>query len=97
LGGVVGGYVARWLEYLRESPVGIFAWNNWHATMVLSMLTRAGAVCFLINMPDPGAATVRDLMRHMGLNVYNAVAGRLLFALRIVGWRRSNNGSDDAA
>jgi len=93
-GGLAGGLLTqslRSIHYLEGAPVGPFQWNNWHAAFALSLLARIVGVALLINMPDPGAGRVRDLMRLMGTNVYNAVAPRLFYPLRIVGWRRRNN------
>jgi len=98
MGGVAGGLAAgvltqslRSIHYLEGTPIGPFQWNNWHAAFALSLLARIGGVALLIRMPDPGAGRVRDLVRLMGTNAYNAVAPRLFYPLRIVGWRRRNN------
>jgi MFS family permease len=98
LGGIVGGMATQSLEFLRNAPIiwGAFLWNNWHVAFVLSMLARASALLWLINMPDPGSGSVRGMLRHMMGNVYNNVGSRLFYPLRVFGWRRAgrNNRSN---
>ncbi len=91
LGGITGGLVAGSLHFLQESPivVGPFLWNNWHATFLLSIFARILTVIWVARMPDPGSRKVRDLMRHVSYNVYNNVATRLFYPLRVFGWGRS--------
>jgi len=89
LGGLVGGTVAQSLNYLKDTPIGPFQWNNHHATFILSILSSIVAVIWLIRMPDPGAKPVRDVLRYVRFNAYNAVATRLFYRLRIFGWGRA--------
>jgi hypothetical protein len=90
LGGLVGGTVAQVFSGLEADPIrwGPFLWNNWHATFALALLVRGLTVWFLVKMPDPGAASVLSLARHMGLNVYNSVVSRLFYSLRVFGWQQ---------
>lgn len=94
LGGLVGGTVAESLSFLQDSPIGPFQWNNWHATFALSMLARILGVVWAARMEDPGSGNVREMFRYMGMNAYNAVAPRLFYARRIIGWRRRNNNNN---
>jgi len=91
LGGLAGGAVSDWLEFLQRDPicVGPLRWNNWNVTFAVSCLFRVLALFWLIRMPDPGSGKVRDLMRHMTVNVYNNAAGMLFYPLRVFGWGRS--------
>ena len=88
LGGVVGGLVARsiavapWYHPVRVGAY--FEWNHWHATFLLSMLARMTAVYLLIGMPDPGSRRTRDMMRTIGIEMYNLAAARLFYS-----WRNS--------
>lgn len=77
IGGVVGGIVADALSYYQTHPIilGPFLWNNWHATFFLSMLGRLGAIFWLINMPDPGARSVRGVLQNMFGSAYTSLAG----------------------
>ena len=90
LGGITGGIVAGSLHFLQEAPivVGPFLWNNWHATFLLSVFARILTLIWVARMPDPGSRKIRDLMRHVSYNVYNNVATRLFYPLRIFGWGR---------
>jgi len=88
LGGILGGTLAESLSFLQDSPIGPLLWNNWHATIALSSVTRIAGLAALIHMPDSGAGRVRDLVRLVGVNVYNATWPRLFYRLRTVGWRR---------
>ncbi len=96
VGGIVGGSVAQSLQFLQAEPivVGPFLWNNWHATFLLSGVFRIAAIGWLIGMPDPGAGRVRDMLRTMRGNVYNAVAPRLFYPIRVFGWGRRRPGRD---
>ena len=100
LGGLVGGAVAEGLLFLQHSPivVGRFLWNNWHATFALSFVARVAALLLLVNMPDPGARRVREMMRAAGANVWSNAATLLFYPLRIFGWSKTNgngNGNGD--
>ena len=96
LGGVVGGTLAQSLSFLQDSPIGPLQWNNWHATFVLAMLARAVAIIWAARMPDPGSGNVREVFRYIGMNAYNAVAPRLFYARRVIGWRRRSNNNNNA-
>lgn len=72
-GGVAGG-LAAWLfgEFAHDrAPIdlGYFVFTNWHATFVLSWMARVGGALLLVTMPDPGAGTFRNMMRHVGTNI----------------------------
>jgi MFS family permease len=103
LGGVVGGTVAQSLSYFhyQANPVvlGPFAWNNWHATFALSILSRVAGVMWLFGMEDPGAVRLRHVARAWRANAYNAVSTRMFYPLRVFGWRRNgrngNGGKQD--
>jgi len=90
-GGILGGVVTEALHFLQDSPIGMFEWNNWHAAIALSLLARILGFSLALNMPDPGAGRVRDIFRLARTNAYNAVAPRLFYALRVVGWRRRSS------
>jgi len=93
LGGWVGGQVAQSLIFLQDSPIllGPRLWNNWHATIAISLIARWLSLLWLRHMPDPGAAPVRDMVRVFTTNVCAAVAPRLFQPLRIFGWGRRQN------
>ena len=92
-GGLAGGAVAHSLRGLQEAPIlaGPFLWNNWHATFALSLLARILALVWALRMPDPGSRRVRVMVRYWTSNVYNNVATRLFYRLRIFGWGRRRN------
>jgi len=97
LGGLFGGVVAQLLEMLAGSwgqtrlDIGPLHWNQWHATFAISFVTRLLAVLWLVHMPDPGAATTRAMIRHVSVNVYNAVSTMLFYPLRVFGWGRGED------
>jgi MFS family permease len=92
LGGLAGGALTESLNYLKDYPLGPFQWNNWHVAMFASMLGRFSALLLLIRMPDPGSGRVRDLVRFMSANVFNAVNPRLFYRSRIFGiWSRDDD------
>jgi MFS family permease len=90
LGGVVGGSVAQLLGGMQRHPItlggGAILWNNWHVTIMLTLVIRLISLAWLARMPDPSAAKVRDLVRQMGTNAFNAVATRLFYPLTVFGW-----------
>ncbi len=92
-GGLIGGAVAYALRGLQFEPIlaGPFVWNNWHATFVLSLLARILALVWALRMPDPGSRGMRVMMRYWTSNVYNIMATRLFYPLRIFGWGRRQN------
>jgi MFS family permease len=72
LAGFAGGEVAQRLEQWglshSASPlvIGSWAFNNWHATFVLSWLARiAGLVLLIFFMKDPGSRRFRDMIRNL--------------------------------
>ncbi len=86
LGGLVGGLVADGIynaSWYRPLRFGVFEWNHWHATFVLSMLARMLAFYWVIGMPDPGARRVRDMVRTIGIEMYNLTAARLFYPWRL--------------
>jgi len=93
LGAVTGGLVAGGLEHYHVHPliVGPFAWNNWHATFVLSILFRFGSLFWLLRMPDPGSRPVRDLVRVLAGSMTMTLTGWLLFPLRALRPRRHDD------
>jgi hypothetical protein len=90
LGGLAGGVLAQSLEFLQDAPLefGPFIWNNWHVTFLMGFVVRAAALAWLRGMPDPGARSVRDLLRLTTVNTYNAAASRFFWPLRVFGWTR---------
>lgn len=93
IGGLAGGALAHTLRDLQAAPIlaGPFLWNNWHATFALSLLARIMALVWALRMPDPGSRKVRVMVRSWTSNVYNNVATRLFYPLRIFGWGRRRN------
>jgi len=91
VGGITGGLVAGSIAFLQETPiiVGPFLWNNWHATFLLALLARIVTLVWIARMPDPGSRKIRDIVRVAGGNVYNFVAPRLFYSLRVFGWGRA--------
>jgi len=92
LGALCGGVVASLLAPLQDHRIGPFLWNNWHAVFLLSLLARFASLSFLVHMPDPGSRRVRHLVRAMRGNVYNVIAPRFLYPLRIFGFGRRSRG-----
>jgi MFS family permease len=90
LGGLVGGILTQSLEFLQDLPLrlGPVIWNNWHITIILSLIVRAASLAWLMGMPDPGARSVRDLLRLATVNTYNVAASRFFWPLRVFGWTR---------
>ena len=97
IGGLVGGTVAGSLAFLQSEPIrlGPLVWNNWHATFALSLLARLAALVSLINMPDPGAGSFRNMVRYIGGNVYNQAATFIFYPLRVFGWGRGRGPNQD--
>lgn len=85
LGGIVGGLTA---EYFKGAifVVGPLLLNNYHLTFALGMFVRLISLFWLYDMPDPGSRKVRDMLKYVSENAYNAVAGRLFYPLRVFGW-----------
>jgi len=95
LGGLVGGTVTQAFSHLQSRPIilGPFVWNNWHLTFMLAIAGRLLALISLKGMPDPGSASVRNLLRFAGANIYNNFRTRAFSPLRAFGWRRWNRAS----
>lgn len=85
MGGIIGGILTQNLKGIDLSAWGLH-WNNYQVMFMVSIVVRAASIAWLYNMPDPGAGKVRDLLRTWSENVYNNVASRLLYPLRIFGW-----------
>jgi MFS family permease len=94
LGGLAGGVLTQSLQVLQDSPIrlGPLLWNNWHVAFGVALLARSLAILWLVGMPDPGAASVRSLIRSTGMNVYNNIVTRAFYVLRVFGWRKPSNG-----
>jgi len=95
LGAITGGMVAEGIvqaPWYRPIRVGLFEWNHWHATFVISFLCRVIAFCLLIGMPDPGSRRARDMVRAIGLEMYQLLAGTLLLPVRLFRPRRGGRG-----
>jgi len=88
MGGLFGGVVTQWLHTTPQVAVGPFGWINWHAAIAMSLAGRVMALFLAGFMPDPGSGRVRDMFRLFRLNVYSAIAPRLLLPLRMFGRRR---------
>ena len=88
IGGVSGGVLAESLRHLQDVPLqrGPLLWNNWHIAFLVAAFARCLALLWLIRMPDPGAAKIRAVTRHMGVNAYNALLTRLFYPVRVFGW-----------
>ena len=89
-GGLTGGEIAEYFEHLQKEPLcfGPFRWVNYHMTFLAATAARAAAILCLIGMPDPGAKTVREVVRRMRFSAYNNVMTRLFWRLRTPGHRR---------
>ncbi|MFA6134642.1 MAG: MFS transporter [Phycisphaerae bacterium] len=88
VGGLVGGAVAQSLEFMQSHPIvlGPLKWNNWHVTFAMSLLARLLSLAWLNRMPDPGARTVRSMLRYWSASTYNNYFSFLSHPLRIFGW-----------
>jgi len=97
IGGVFGGWLAQSLDFLQDQPirVGVFLWNNWHATFLVAWLARVTGLLLVARMPDPGSKPIRDIARVTTLNVYNFLSTGLFYRLRIFGWGRSRRRRDN--
>ncbi len=93
-GALIGGLLASVLEPMHANPwtLGPFIWNNWHVLFALAIVGRLLSLILLKGMPDPGAASVRDLLRYMRSNVSNNVLSMVFYPLRVFGWRRWGEG-----
>jgi len=96
-GGLVGGLVAQKLQYLQAVPLefGIFRWNQWHATFVISLVGRMFALMWLLNMPDPGASRTREMLRYVMTAAYNNLTYIAFTPLRAIGWGRGERPRGD--
>ncbi len=90
LGAPVGGLVVTLIYSLPVSVwhVGPFIWTPYHATFAISCLARLISVLWLINMPDPGAGSVRGMMRQISLTAYNQLGHLVFFPLRLISQTR---------
>ena len=99
LGGLIGGTIAQSMHSLQDIPLqlGPIIWNNWHVTIVLSLVVRVASLAWLKGMPDPGARSVKDLLRLATVNTFNTAASRFFWPLRVFGWSRGqqNISSDE--
>lgn len=98
-GALIGGAIAESLNFMKDQPLelGPFAWNQFHVVFALSALVRLSSMAWLVGMPDPGSGGTREMMRALGTNVYQSVAMRLLYPLRLIrpnAWRGRNNAED---
>jgi MFS family permease len=100
MGGFLGAIVAMvatyFLQGLHESPirVGVFLWNGWHFMFLLAMVSRIVSLFWIKGMPDPGAASVSELLRSAGSNLYGNVVSTVLFPLRVFGWKPGGAGGE---
>lgn len=93
IGAPVGGLVVAFIDQTFGRPtlaVGPFIWCSYHATFALSGLARIGALLWLIGMPDPGAGTVRAMVRSVGLIAYSNASHWILYPFRVI-QRRSKS------
>jgi len=88
LGGLTGGVLTESLRFLQAAPLrlGPIVWNNWHVAFATALLARCLGLFWLIGMPDPGAAKIRNFTRHIGVNAYNTLRTRLFHPVRVFGW-----------
>lgn len=86
LGGVAGGALADLTSEFQN--FGPFLWNNWNITFAVAGLVRLSSLLWLGGLPEPRAITVRSLVRGWRSNVYNAVAPKVFYPLRVFGWGR---------
>jgi MFS family permease len=100
MGGLLGAFMAMVATYLlkglHNNPilVGPFLWNAWHFMFLLAMVSRIVALFWIKGMPDPGAASVGDLLRSAGSNFYGNVVSTVLFPLRVFGWKPGGAGGE---
>lgn len=89
-------FSTRYLEVLHKSPIilGPFLWNGWHVMFLLAMLSRYASLFWLKGMPDPGAASVGDLLRTVRESFYGNVVSTVLFPLRAFGWKPGGAGGE---
>ncbi len=93
IGAVCGGLLAEGLakaSWYHPLHVGIFEWNNWHATFAVSTVARFAALLLLIGMPDPGARRARDMVRTVGSEMLHLLTGGLL--IEWLGFGRGRGG-----
>ena len=95
IGAYSGGLIADALanaSWYHPLHVGVFQWNNWHATFAISTIARFAALMLLFDMPDPGARRARDMVRAIGLDVLNLLTGRMLIEWLGFGRGRTRRG-----
>ena len=97
LGGLTGGYIAQSLAFLQQHPihVGPFQWNNYHATFAIAILARIIALPWIIHMPDPGVRPFREFVKEVRYSVYNILAIRSFFPIRLLRRRAQKRKNDN--
>ncbi len=97
LGGVIGGIVAENLHWMQHAPftLGPLKYNNWNVTFALSIVLRAVALLWLINMPDPGARKMRDLIRVVRTAAYANITNWLFFPVKLFDRSRRDYKDDE--
>ncbi len=95
-GALIGGMLSEAMQTLHDHPLtaGPFVWNNWHILFAVAVVGRLLSLLLLRGMPDPGAASTRDLLRYMRSNISNNILSMAFYPLRIFGWRRWSEGRD---
>lgn len=108
LGAPIGGLVVSFIDHhwAQANPltgalvapvlhVGPFLWTSYHATFALSGLARFAALLWLIGMPDPGAGTMRAMVRSVGLIAYSNASNWFLYPFRTILRRGERQGTDN--
>jgi len=85
MGGLLGGQLAQATQFLQDRPItiGPLVWTNYHLNFALAIVVRVLSIAFLLRMPEPGAGSVRDLMRQIRVNVMQGLVGRLVYPFRL--------------
>ncbi len=85
-GGLLGGVIAQSLSYFHSHPIhmGQFVYTNWHATFFVGIVVRALSMAWLAGMPDPGAASVMDLLRNSFVGLNDGLPIRWTYPFRIL-------------
>ena len=98
IGGLLGGAVAWALADFGAEPivVGPFVWNHLHGVFVLVFAARGVAVVLACHMPDPGAGSIRMVVRAMGVGAYNTFVLGLFRPWRWVGLSRDRRAANRA-
>ncbi len=93
LGGLAGGIITYSLRHMSE--ITCFLWGNFHICFLVSLAIRVGAVFWLWDMPDPGAAPVRVLLQQARHSLYNTVHTWSSYPLRIFSTKNEEEGTRD--